>query len=328
VEDGGYAPEQNAGALVIEGVAYVGHSGKRFEAVRLRNQERLWSVPTAGGIHTTAAYADGVLIFGDDHGVVTAVNLHGEVQWTFRAEYPVVASPLIAEEKVYIGVSDQNVFCLEVGSGTPVWQYGRQLPRRHGLWRALGLCYGEGKLFVGFADGTLVALDAALGRVLWRREIGSSKLFGDMTAGPSFAAGRVFAAAFGGPVVCLDATNGDPFWRAEVGGVSGFAVGDERVYLGTPEGELVALTREGGREVWRVALDGGVPASPVLAGEAVVTSASRGGMYVLGAVDGAVLYHFVPGPGVRAQAAVSKEGIVFHSNGGVLHWVHRGGSWD
>ena len=326
--EGRYAPEEHAGPLIIDGIAYVGHSGKRFEAVRLADGTRLWTIDLAGGVHTTAAYDDGVLVFGDDHGVVTAVDLQGKVRWTFDASYPIVSSPLIAEGKVYVGVSDQNLFCLDVVTGAPVWQYGRQPPRRRGLWRALGLCYGEGKVFVGFADGALVALDAALGRVLWRQEIGGPQLFGDVAAGPSFAGGAVFAAAFGGPAVSLDAASGDPLWRAEVEGASGFAVGDATVYLGTADGAVVALGRDDGALRWQRALDGGVAAPPVLAGDALVTAASGGGFYVLDAGDGAVRYHFRPGPGAHAQAAVSAEGMLFHSDGGVLHWVHGGKLWD
>ncbi len=327
-EEGRYAPEEHAGPLIIDGVAYVGHSGKRFEAVRLADGKPLWMIALSGGVHTTAAYADGVLVFGDDHGVVTAADLQGKVLWTFNASYPVVSSPLIADGKVYVGVSDQNLFCLDAVSGTPVWQYGRQSPRRHGLWRSLGLCYGEGKVFVGFADGTLVALDAALGRVLWRQEIGGPQLFGDVAAGPSYAGGAVFAAAFGGPAVSLDAASGDPLWRAELEGASGFAVGADAVYLGTSDGAVVALGRADGALLWQRALDGGVAAPPVLAGDALVTAASGGGFYVLDAADGTVRYHYQPGPGAHAQAAVSAEGILFFSDGGVLHWVHRGQLWD
>ena len=323
-----FAPEERSGPLIINGVAYVGHSGRRFEAVNLATEEILWSVPVSGRIYTTAAYADGLLVFGDDHGTVTAVDLAGTVVWTFSAGYPVVASPLIADGKVFVAVADQNVFCLELNSGEPVWQYGRQLPRRQGIWRALGLCYGDNRVFAGFADGSLVALDAVLGRVLWRKELGSRKLLGDVSVGPTYAGGKVFAGAFSGPVVCLQAATGEEVWRAEVEGTAGFAVGDRVVYLGTNAGEIMALGRADGAVLWKVALDGGVPAPPVLAGDAVVTGASAGSFYVLSAEDGAVRQSFRPGTGVYAQAAVTPRGILFFSNGGVLHWVHGGQLWD
>lgn len=328
VEEGRYAAQEYAGPLVIDGVIYVGHSGKRFEAVRLADGARLWALELGGAVYTTAAYSDGVLVFGDDQGVVTAVDLQGRVRWTFQAEYPVVSSPLIANGKVYLAVADQNVFCLDAASGAPVWQYGRQSPRRHGVWRALGLCFGAGQVFVGFADGTVVALEADLGRVVWRQEIGGPQLFGDVTAGPSFADGAVFAGAFGGPVVSLDAASGDPLWRAEVEGASGFAVGAQAVYLGTTDGAVVALARDTGVRLWQRALDGGVATPPVLAGDALVTAASGGSFFVLDAASGAVRYEYWPGPGAHAQASVNADGLLFFSDGGVLHWIYGGRAWD
>jgi len=316
----GYRPEEYATPIVVEGNAYVGHAGKAFEAVGPKG-ERLWRIETRGRVFTTAAYAEGLLIFGDDQGLVRAVDLSGHEAWRFPAQYPVVSSPVAAEGKVYLAVADQNVFCLEAATGRPLWQYGRKFPRRNTLWRSLGLCYGKGRVYAGFADGAVVALDAGVGRVLWRAEVGVADLFGDVSAGPSYWEGRVYAGVFRGPVVSLDAATGDELWRQPVEAAAGFAVGDEFLYLATATGKIAALSRRTGEVVWETPLDGGAPTPPVLAGDAVVAGASEGSIFALDARTGAVRGSYAPGTGLHGQPLVLDVGVMFLSDGGFLHWV-------
>jgi len=274
-----------------------------------------------GRVFTTAAYVGGLLIFGDDQGVVRAVDLKGVEVWRFPVQYPVVSSPLVAEGKVYVAVADQNVFCIEAATGRPLWQYGRRFPRPNVLWRSLGLCYGRGRVYAGFADGTVVALDAGVGRVLWRAEVGAPELFGDVAAGPSYWDGRVYAGVFRGPVVSLDAATGEELWRQPVEAAGGFAVGDDLLYLATAAGKVAALSRQSGDLVWETPLDGGAATLPVLAGDTVVAGASEGSLFALDASTGAVLGSYLPGPGLHGQPLVQEHEVVFLSDGGVVHWV-------
>ena len=318
----GYRPETYSTPLVTGGVAYVGHEGRSFDAVRLKDGEIVWRFATRGRVYTTAAWADGLLLFGDDEGWFYAVDPAGRKAWEFRVPYPVVASPVVEGGRVYLAVSDQNVFCLEAGTGRPLWQYGRQFPRQRSVWRTTGLCYGDGRVYAGFSDGAVVALDPEDGRVLWRAEPGArTKGFRDVTAGPVFADGRVYAGSLDGPVVCLDAATGKVLWRAGVSAASGFAVGAAAVYLGTADGTVKALGRRDGRPLWETPLDGGVPTVPVLARNAVVAGASDGSLFALDPVTGEVMERYAPGPGLHAQPLVFPGGVLFLSDGSVLHWV-------
>lgn len=319
-EGPGYHPEEYATPLLIGNVAYVGHSGRAFEALRL-DGTRLWIFPTGGRVYGTAAYAGGLLVFGDDQGTVRALDLAGREVWTFAAGYPVVSGALAAGDRVYVPVSDQNVFCLEAATGRPLWQYGRRFPRRDSLWRSLGLAYGDGLVYAGFSDGSVVALEADLGRVVWRAEVGAPSLFGDVAAGPSFRDGRVYAGAFRGPVACLDARTGVEVWRQGVEAAGGVAVGDERLYVGTAGGGLAALALDDGAVLWETLLDGGVSTAPVLAGDTVVVGASEGSLLGIDAASGAVRTRFAPGTGLHGQPLVFEHGVVFLSDGGNLHVV-------
>lgn len=318
---GGYAPEEYAAPVVVGGVAYLGHSGRSFDAVRVADGQFLWRVPVRGRVYGTAAYVDGLLVFGDDQGVVRALRPDGAEVWRFVAGYPVVTSPLATQGRVYVAVADQNLFCLEAATGRPLWQYGRKLPHRNALWRGVGLAADDSRVFAGFADGGVVALDAELGTVLWRAEVSSGGLFGDVVAGPTVANGRVYVGAFRGPAVCLDAATGKDLWRREVALGSGFAVGDGRVYAGTADGSSLALSADDGAILWETPLHGGAVATPVLAANALLVGTAKDSLVALDPASGTLLGRYTPASGLRSPPLVLGGEVLFLSNFGVLHWL-------
>lgn len=321
VEREGYEPEAYGTPVVVGRLAFVGTAAREVLAVDWRSGAVVWRFPMRGRVFGSLALDGGLLFAADDQGDLVALSLEGVEAWRFHVSYPVVTSPVAAAGRVYVGVTDQNVFCLEAATGRPLWQYGRKFPRRTSLWRTPGLAAGDGRVYAGFADGSVVALDAEVGRVVWRAEIARDALFGDVCAGPTYRDGRVYAGALKGPVVCLEAATGKELWRQTVEAASGFAVGDDLLVLGEASGEVTALRRGDGTRVWRTPLDGGVPSAPLLAGDRVVAGASRGSLYSLDAASGAERGRYAPGSGVGAQPAVFDGGLLFLSNGGALFWM-------
>ncbi|MBI5017530.1 MAG: PQQ-binding-like beta-propeller repeat protein [Deltaproteobacteria bacterium] len=323
IERPGYAPEEYATPIPLGPLAYVGHAGRELAAVNWRDGGIAWRFPMRGRVFGSPALADNLLFAADDQGDLVAVSLGGKEVWRFHVSYPIVTGPLVAQGRVFVGVGDQNVFCLEAATGRPLWQYGRKFPRRTSLWRAPGLAWGDGRVYAGFADGTVAALDGELGKVLWKVELAKDGLFSDVCAGPSFRDGKVYAGVLKGPVVCLDAASGAQVWQQAVEAVSGFGVGDDLLYLGSPSGAVLALRRSDGTKVWEAALDGGISTVPAVAGDRVLAGASEGSLFDLDALTGAEKARFAPGSGVSAQPAVFEQGVLLLSNGGVLYWLRE-----
>jgi outer membrane protein assembly factor BamB len=321
IEQAGYGPEEHAAPLVVGPLAYVGHAGRELVAVNWHDGAVAWRFGMRGRVFGSPAFGENLLFAADDQGNLVAVSLEGKEVWRFHVSYPIVTGLLVAKGRVYLGVSDQNVFCLEAATGRPLWQYGRKFPRRTALWRTPGIAWGDGRLYAGFADGTVAALDADMGKVLWKVEVAKEGLFGDVCAGPTFRDGKVYAGALKGPVVCLDASTGKEVWHQAVEAVSGFAVGDGLLYLGASSGEVVALQKGDGSKAWHTALDGGVPTAPVVAGGEVLAGASQGSLFALDANTGAERRRYAPGSGVGAQPAIFEEGVLFLSNAGSLIWL-------
>jgi outer membrane protein assembly factor BamB len=276
-----------------------------------------------GRILASPAYADGVFVVADDEGMVVGVDGDGQVLWRFRAPYPVLSSPLVSDGRAYVLSSEGNLFCLDLQKGGALWQYTRKTVVKNPVWGGAQVCAGAGKVYLGSSDGFVLALDALTGALRWQREISRGALFPDVVGGPTLDDGKIYAASREGPCYCLDAASGDVLWQKSYGAVSGFAVGEELLVMGTAQGGVRAVRKADGAEVWTTALDGGIATLPVLAGGEVVVGSSEGSLLALDARTGARLKSFLPGRGLEAQPWVGPEGLILLGNGGTLCRVKR-----
>jgi outer membrane protein assembly factor BamB len=126
----------------------------------------------------------------------------------------------------------------------------------------------EGRIFQLTDDGTLTALDARDGAILWSKSLGTLS-----AASPAVGGNTVYATVLSrapgsedGRVVALDAADGAIRWsrnlpsRAE----SSPLLDRGRLYFGTENGTVYALQARDGRTVWTYRAGGAVKASPSL----------------------------------------------------------------
>ena len=75
--------------------------------------------------------------------------------WTFKTAGPVKSSAAIAQNRVYIGSNDSNVYALNLADGQRIWAF-----RTGGAVESSPLFLAD-KVFVGSSDAFLYALEAA-----------------------------------------------------------------------------------------------------------------------------------------------------------------------
>ena len=184
------------------------------------------------------------------------------------------ASPVVVGERVYVFTregDEEVVRALELSSGTPVWRQSYPAPyepnpaaHAHGKGPKATPVVGDGRICTFGIGGILSCLEAASGRLLWRREPGSrhartSPLYGVATS-PLLDRGRLIAHVGGpgdGALTALDAATGAVVWEwpgdgpayaspvvAEIGGV--------RQVVTFTESLLVGVSAEGGELLWRM----------------------------------------------------------------------------
>jgi alcohol dehydrogenase (cytochrome c) len=132
------------------------------------------------------------------------------------------ATPLVFDGLMFIAGPSNNSWALDVRTGRPIWHYKRTPPSR------LNLCCGEvnrgfavhgDKLFRVNIEGTLVALDAKSGHVIWETTLADYKKGYSATGAPLVVKNLVLTgiagAEFGtrGFIDAYDVDTGKRVWR-------------------------------------------------------------------------------------------------------------------
>jgi outer membrane protein assembly factor BamB len=135
----------------------------------------------------------------------------------------------------------------------------------------------DGRLYFSTDKGHLYCLDGAARQILWHETNPSA--FGGP---PLLSPGQLLVWDVDNTVFCFD-RQGKLGWRAKVPGrISGsISVDRERVYLGTEEGDLVALSLNTGETLWRLHTKGALAAAAVFYKDSILASSSDGSVYLV-----------------------------------------------
>ncbi|MCC5998532.1 MAG: PQQ-binding-like beta-propeller repeat protein, partial [Thermofilum sp.] len=193
--------------------------GKLFEActhdsqgvihVRIPSScSTLWEVTFQGyTISTIPTVADDSVVVGflNALGIVALSSENGKVLWSFSTDSPVVSSPAYSTN-FYFGSSNGVVYAVSK-DGREVWH------TRLGGSIETTPAVAFGRVYVGAGDGSLYALNASNGKLLWKYTTG-----GPIVASPIVSLnGIVYVGSTDGRIYALDAKNGELVWSDNTG---------------------------------------------------------------------------------------------------------------
>jgi outer membrane protein assembly factor BamB len=317
-------PVVNAPAIA-DGLVVSGRSDGVVTAYALATGAEAWSYDLSIGVDSfqtslwsSPTIADGV-VYAGIQGRMAALDLAtGAPLWTHDPSpmYPWLgsrAAPAVADG-VVITPFNRSVgfFGYDATSGVPEWV------NTGGAIAAMNASpvIVDGVAYVANASGDLSALSIANGLVMWTRNLtpGGFDWGYSLTAAPAYADGRLFVPTKWHDLVALDAASGAELWRATSpespinfthyrSNVAGFVaspiVTGDVVWVGRPDGTLLALAADDGRALWVTRFGAPIAASPAPAGELLVVATYDGTVRALG-----------PGTPVTADAPLDCPGWV------------------
>ncbi|HEY4699280.1 MAG TPA: PQQ-binding-like beta-propeller repeat protein [Nitrososphaerales archaeon] len=204
-----------------------------FFAYYLENRTKLWEYSLLyEQISSSAALADGRVIFRAQHGLHALNVTNGQQLWTFRPPSGAGVSgvSISNDGHVFTVGADGNVYALNQQDGSIIWQTQVAASIENPNSPAVG----GGKVFA--SDGyKLYALDAGKGSIIW------SSSLGEIGSGPTVSGGLVFTASSSGVFYALKESDGSIAWslRLQVehsGSISSAAICDGIVFIASEEG--------------------------------------------------------------------------------------------
>ena len=129
----------------------------------------------------------------------------------------------------------------------------------------------------------------------------------------------IYINSYDDKLYCVSKANGEIIWSVKGGGVSTPIVAGDKLFYTTSKGDLVALAKKDGKELWRYSSDGGgILSDPVLYSGFVTAGESQGSLIFIDMLSGIKKGAFEPGRGVfsRPTASVEQKAIYFISGEG------------
>jgi len=276
------------GPAYDSGVLYAADYEGRLVAVDAETGSRNWALKTKQPFSGGPGLDAGHLYMGTIEGRVIAYDRAGGAElWNAQVSSEVLSPPASADGIVAVRCIDGRVFGLDAVSGRRIWIYDHKVPlltlRGNG-----NLLIRAGILFVGYDDGSVVALRLSDGSVLWSQNIvspeGRTELdrMADIGQQMVIVASDLIVSSYKSRVVSLAADSGRLLWFKEISSVTGIQVDRTDLAVSEKNDDLWMLDRRNGATTWKVdQLTNRGLTRPAFYGDYVVVGDSEGYLHWL-----------------------------------------------
>ena len=273
-----------------------------------RNGQLLWQRRIADGVAAHPFADDNFVYIGSEGGILHKFEIaSGRPVWNVTLSGPVHGAMISAFQRLYVGTEDEAIHAVDPGTGKVLWTYRRPAFTGTAIRGGGSPAAIAGKIWMGFSDGALVALDPDTGAVDTERQYRDNLKFTDIDARIVSWKDGLLVSTYDGKLRYMK-RDGTAIWEFPVGSARAPLVTEgEIVYLPSSEGTIYAISG-GGREMWRYSLKRGVPTGMGLASKngrrVLVVATSEDKVVALDAADGSSLGESSLGRGSGSYAPV------------------------
>jgi outer membrane protein assembly factor BamB len=264
-------------------------------AFDLKTGKQIWrtktGLPLAGG---TGVGAELVVVGSLDGQVVALSAANGAQRWRADVSGEVLSSPAVAENEVIVRTVDGKLRALAAADGKEIWSAEQQIPKLT-LRGVAAPVVARDLALTGFDNGRVLAVSLADGATVWDSPVSPShgrtelERLNDIDSAVKVVGDDVFVAGFQGRAAMLALDSGQIWWTRDVSSYRGVDVDDDQMYVATSLGELVAMKRRSGAEVWRNdSLKNRGLSAPAVVGDYVVVADLEGYVHFFDRVTGTI----------------------------------------
>ena len=279
---------------------------------------RIWRTKVEAVLSAGPGVGEGLIVVAGYDGDLIALSAEdGSELWRKNIAGESLAQPLIKDDAVVVYTIDGRLRVFSTFDGTERWVLEQSLPALTLRGSAAPIVVGT-TIVAGFDNGRLLAINLSDGSELWQAVLtppsGRSDLdrLADVDGTMAAVGQDVYATGYHGRVASLAVESGQVLWARELSGLSGVAADWNNLYLIGEEGELLALLRRNGEDVWRQdALIRREPTAPVAFGTAVVVGDFEGYVHFFNNFDGRPVARVRVGKGMISHSPVVIGGRLY-----------------
>jgi len=309
VGGGGEKLRLGLGLAYWDGRLYAAARDGDVRAIDPASGRTQWQIDTKLDLSAGPGAGDGLVVVGTNGGEVVALDAaDGTQRWKAQVSGEVLAAPLVAGGRVVVRSVDGRMRALSAVDGTEAWTVEDVVPRLSLRGTSRPVLAGE-IVLSGFGSGKVMAVNIASGEILWQAQVSSPRgrteleRLADVDAAVEVSGGDVYAVGYQGRAAMIALDSGQLWWTRDLSSYRGLALDDDRLYVATSEGDVVAMRRRDASIVWtQTGLKRRALSAPAVVGQAVVVGDFDGYLHWIDRDSGTFVAREHPG-GDRISAA-------------------------
>lgn len=229
----------------------------RIAAFEVEKGRRLWRVKTKLPLSAGPAVDGDLLVAGSSNGEVIALDANtGRERWRVSVSSEVLAPPAPGRGLVLVRTVDGKLIALHAEDGREVWFVQQTMPRLS--VRGTGAPVIVNDVVLGsFDNGKVAAYAIDDGSLLWETLLNPAsgrtevERLSDLNSTLRVAGDEVYVTGYQGTAAALALDSGNVLWAREISSGASPATDLTSVYISDSRGEIHALARSSGRQIWR-----------------------------------------------------------------------------
>lgn len=288
-----------------------------------------WKYKAKGSVNTAVNVEEGRVYFGANGGSVYCLNeKDGNLEWEFTVPYPEAGArkhfttPVIYNERLYIGGADKQLYCLDALSGKELWKVEAD------DWIRSSPLVDDQNIHFATISGRLYRVNHK-GKVQWDELISEHAIYADLAGKGDevlitdsnlmlYCFGSMGKKLWEKSILCaFENEEGERIFTDQLSGGTFYqskpTAADGKLVFGTPSGFLFSVDAETGEENWKFEMGAAISVGPAIA-DGKIYAGQQGSerfFYCLDANTGALVWkQTIPGGWVWGSAAVD-DGLVY-----------------
>jgi outer membrane protein assembly factor BamB len=247
-----------------------------------------WSSKVSSEVLSAPQVAEGVVIVRSGDGRIAGLDAaDGKRLWLYERSTPALvvrshAGVTLQRNLAFAGFAGGRLAALNIKDGVVLWETAVSQPRGNTELERISditsnpVADDEQLCAIAF-QGRLACYDTAQGNLIWSRDISSDK-------GMMLLRKYLYLSDASGAVMMLDKASGSTLWKNDrlfMRDTGAPLALDDFALVGDSEGYLHALSRDDGRFVARIKLDGAIQAAPTQMDNGLLVQTRSGALYSL-----------------------------------------------
>jgi len=243
--------------VVTDKYVVVGSSDMHLYCLSEKSGKLIWKYEAQKPVLATPVIQNNIVYFGGSDGHFRALNLKtGKIVWDFDQVMGFVTTkPLNYQHTIYFGCWSNDFYALDIASGKLIWKWNNGTSNRRFSPAACYPVATHGRIFIVAPDRYMTSLDAATGKVIWRKTTPDIRVRESM--GLSTDSSLVYVKTMDGQLYGISSTANDMLvsWNSSLQlpyelAPSAITENEGVIYVPTHSGMACAVDRQTGNVLW------------------------------------------------------------------------------